>query len=256
MSTLADKVLEFLNRFPEPKAKSIADFFTGNGNETKQKQVQTWLNGQGNPPMYIAEAMMDDFQPESLAEQEEPPNEDEQPGEGATDVEVPNSSDQPSEINAVIAEIFGRLDAIDGVIDELLQRADIHDGQIMEMATGRPIPQGASRLRPGGSVPFTGFDPNDPPRLPAGAGQPRAGFGARRVPPANSNNGYAAGVATGRAPSRQQAHWSSQGQRGNMAQPAQQRRAGSKIGNRNWNTPKAVMDARKKAALAKVAAGG
>lgn len=263
MSTLAEKVIEWLNRFPEPKAKFISEFFTQQNNPTNPNQAKAWLAGKGNPPSFVYEWMMNqDFAPEELAADEQAPGE-ESPGEPGAD--TVNGAEAPrvmvaeetvpeglfTEMGKAIDELFVRTDELSG----LFGRVEILEAQYMEISSGMAgrLPPAASRLRPGGGVPYTGFDPNNPPQIPAGRmGAAPAGFGARRVPP-TPGNGYLAGVQTGRAPTRQQAHWSSMGQRGQLAQPAQHRQP-TRLGNRTWNWSKdklaAARTAKKTAASA------
>jgi transposase-like protein len=112
------------------------------------------------------------------------------------------------------------------VLQSISDRLSLLESNLSQVAASRiddRIPR-ASMTRPGGRSPVVGM--------------PKSGEGA--------------GSLNGRAPTREQAHWSSMGQRGKPAGPAEPRvRKPGSPGNYGWNLSKAELALRQEAARAK-----
>ncbi len=218
MSTLAEKSIDFLNRFPS--IASVAEQFG-----KSEKVVRSWTAKGGKPPIEVAELLMSGFNPETDAPgatQTAPPETEALTLPEGED-EIDQRGDSPGDDVTTEDDIYGKLEDLhqrlqfleDLDLPSVMATIDAELFELRNVSAGR-IPPSASRLRPGGRAPVTSFDPNQANR-PA----PPSGFGARRVPPP----AYAGGsVAQGRAPTREQAHLTARAPRGNPErfQPQQQ----------------------------------
>lgn len=201
---IAERTLQYIEKLGGTEA--AAKFFN-----VPQKRLQSWIN-LGRFPNVIYD-QLDDALPETVAATApviatSEPELAEQP---AMDYQVPVPVYEPEPEVIGVPDNDARIMDLHYRVSDLEQKLE----QLgMQMVTERPskVPQEASLTRPGGGY--------------RGATQP-----------ARENNGY--NVAPGRAPTREQAHWSAQGQRGKLAGPAAPRqRPLDAPGNYDWNKPR------------------